>query len=49
MFKKLQQDLEADHHIHFNNIKLLEEALTQANYVMKYKNTKEEFSKKKKQ
>ena len=33
MFKKLQQDLEADHHIHFNNIKLLEEALTQANYI----------------
>lgn len=33
MFKQLQQDLEADHHIHFDNIKLLEEALTQANYI----------------
>lgn len=33
MFKQLQQDLEVDHHIHFDNIKLLEEALTQANYI----------------
>ena len=33
MFKQLQADLATDHHIHFNDLKLLEEALTQANYI----------------
>ena len=33
MFKQLQADLAKEHHIHFNDLKLLEEALTQANYI----------------
>ena len=32
MFKQLQADLAKEHHIHFNDLTLLEEALTQANY-----------------
>jgi len=33
MFKQLQADLAADYQIHFNDTALLEEALTQANYI----------------
>ncbi len=33
MFKQLQADLAANYHIHFNDTALLEEALTQANYI----------------
>ena len=33
MFKQLQADLAKEHHIHFNDLTLLEEALTQANYI----------------
>lgn len=33
MFKQLQQDLAEEYQIHFNNLALLEEALTQANYI----------------
>lgn len=38
MFKQLQAELALDHNIHFNDVSLLEEALTQANYINEHPN-----------
>ena len=38
MFKQLQAELALAHNIHFNDVSLLEEALTQANYINEHPN-----------
>ncbi|MBJ7677211.1 ribonuclease III [Weissella confusa] len=38
MFKQLQAELALAHNIHFNDVSLLEEALTQANYINEHSN-----------
>lgn len=38
MFKQLQTELALAHNIHFNDVSLLEEALTQANYINEHPN-----------
>ncbi|TGE73552.1 ribonuclease III [Weissella confusa] len=38
MFKQLQAELALAHNIHFNDVSLLEEALTQANYINEHTN-----------
>ena len=38
MFKQLQAELALSYNIHFNDVSLLEEALTQANYINEHPN-----------